>query len=127
MSSILGYIKANGITNVQLPPKATSGRACTYGGQEYIAVVIQMKFESPEAARAYMQSVRDGLRTKKGKIETTSEKFEGVDGFSFSSGMLAANKDFVLRVSVNPRIATGKGGIHADLTRQVMLLALKSN
>lgn len=121
---ILGITKNSGVTTLKLPSKATESKACSYGGQEYAALIILMKFESPADAREYMQSVRDGLDKK---FKTVTEKFDAFDGFSFKAGMLAVKNNNLLRVNVSPRIATGTGGINADLTEQVMRLALRAN
>ena len=57
-------------------------------------------------------------------MKTTAEKYSGEDGFSFSSGAIAVKKNVWLRANVNSTV----GKILApDLTRQLMLDALRAN
>ena len=122
IGGMLGTTKNNGITNMKLPPKATEGKACTYVGRDNSATVIWFKFSTPAAARDYLKTVRDGF--EKQALKTTTEKLDGEDGFSFSSGMLAVKKNVWLRVNVYS--TTGKV-VAPDLTRQLMLDALRVN
>jgi len=121
---MLGTTKNNGIpiTGKKLPPKATEGKACTYAGKDNSATVIVFKFPTPAAAREYLKTVRDGFSAQ--ALKTTSEKFDGEDGFSFSSGMLAVKKNVWLRVNVYSTV--GKV-VALDLTRQLILDALQAN
>ena len=122
IGGMLGTTKNNGITNMKLPPKATEGKACTYVGRDNSATVIWFKFSTPAAAHDYLKTVRDGF--EKQALKTTTEKLDGEDGFSFSSGMLAVKKNVWLRVNVYS--TTGKV-VAPDLTRQLMLDALRVN
>jgi len=119
---MLGTTKNNGITNMKLPPRATEGKACSYVGKDNSATVIWFKFPTTAAAREYLKTVRDGL--EKQSLKTTSEKFDGEDGFSFSSGMLAVKRNIWLRVNVN---STAGKVLAPDLTRQLLLDALHAN
>ena len=76
----------------------------------------------PKAARDYLKTVRDGF--DKQSMKTTNEKFDAEDGFSFNSGMLATKKNIWLRVNVYSTV--GKVVV-LDLTRQLMLDALRAN
>jgi hypothetical protein len=124
IGGMLGTTKNNGIpiTGAKLPPKATEGKACTYVGRDNSATVIWFKFSTPAAARDYLKTVRDGF--EKQSLKTTSEKLDGEDGFSFSSGMLAVKKNVWLRVNV---YSTAGKVVAPDLTRQLMLDALRVN
>ena len=122
ISGMLGTTKNNGITNMKLPPRATEGKACSYVGKDNSATVIWFKFPTTAAAREYLKTVRDGL--EKQSLKTTSEKFDGEDGFSFSSGMLAVKRNIWLRVNVN---STAGKVLAPDLTRQLLLDALHAN
>jgi hypothetical protein len=117
LSTYLGIAKQTPFKVPELPQKATEAKACSYGGQEYNATVILIKFDSPSAAREYLSKIREELE-KKGK-KTATEKFDGEDGFSLPGSMLAVKKNGVLRTNVNPP--------SPDLTRQVLLLALRAN
>jgi hypothetical protein len=121
--AIMGTTKNTSLNKLELPPKATEGKACSYAGQENVAVVIMMKFESPAAARAYLQTVRDGL--EKQSMKTISAKFNGEDGFSFVNGMIAVKKNTWLRVNVNAR--DGLKVVNLELTRQLLTFALQAN
>jgi hypothetical protein len=122
ISGMLGTTKNKGMANMQLPPKATEGKACTYAGKDNSATVILFRFSTPVAARDYLKTVRDGF--EKQSIPTTSEKLGGEDGFSFSSGMLAVKKNVWLRVNV---YSTAGKVVSPDLTRQLTLFALQAN
>lgn len=122
IAGMLGTTKNSGVTTMKLPPKATEGEACSYVGKDNSATVILFKFPTPAAAREYLKTVREGF--EKQSLKTTSEKFDGEDGFSFSSGMLAVKKNIWLRVNV---YSTAGKVVAADLTRQLMLDALHSN
>jgi len=123
ISGMLGTTKNNSLNSLkQLPPKATEGKACSYVGKDNSATVIWYRFSTPAAARDYLKTVRDGL--EKQSLKTTSEKFGGEDGFSFSSGMLAVKKDVWLRVNVN---STAGKVLIPDLTRQLLSAALRAN
>jgi hypothetical protein len=120
---MLGTTKNTSLNTIKLPPKATDGKACAYSGVDYVGTVIVMKFESPAAAREYLQSVRKDLERQ--ALKTTAEKFEGEDGFSFDNGMLVVKRDTMLRVNVNPPVTKGKVIVNLGLTRQLLLLALQ--
>jgi hypothetical protein len=123
ISSMLGTTKNKGISNnMKLPPKATEGKVCNYVGKDNSATVIWIKFPTPSGAQDYLKTVRDGL--EKQSLKTTSEKFSGEDGFSFNSGILAVKKNIWLRVNV---YSTGGKVVALDLTRQLMLNALRAN
>jgi hypothetical protein len=122
VAGMLGTTKNNALNKMALPPKATDGKACSYVGKDNSATVIWIKFATPAAARDYLKTVRDGL--EKQSLTTNSEKFDGEDGFSFSSGMLAIKKDVWLRVNVN---STAGKVLVPDLSRQLMLDALHAN
>jgi hypothetical protein len=118
---MLGATKNKAIDSLKpLPPKATSGKACSYAGVDNSATVIWYTFSTPAAARDYLKTVRDGFENQ--NLRTTSEKF-GDDGFSFSNGMLAVKKNVWIRVNVNSTAGTI---LSPDLTRQLLLLALKT-
>jgi hypothetical protein len=119
---MLGTTKDTGIAKMKLPPKATDGAACSYIGKDNSATIILFTFATPAAARDYLKTVRDGFSAR--ALKTTTEKFDGEDGFSFSSGMLAVKKNIWLRVNVN---STAKKLLIPDLTRQLMLDALRGN
>lgn len=120
---MLGTTKNHGITTMKLPPKAVEGKACTFSGKDNSATVILFSFPTPAAAREYLKTVRDGFSAQ--ALKTTPEKFDNADdGFSFSSGMLAVKKNIWLRVNV---YSTADKVVALDLTRQLMLSALRSN
>lgn len=121
---MLGTTKNTSLNTIKLPPKATEGRACTYAGQDNAGTIILVRFESSAAAKQYMGTLREGLEKSS---KTVTENFEGQTGFSFTSGMLAVKNNTILRVNVIPSGATGAVSAIPDLTRQLMLLALKSN
>jgi hypothetical protein len=125
ISEMLGTSKNNGITNLkQLPPapNATEGKACSYIGKDNSATVVWYKFPTPAAAREYLKTKHDEF--EKQNVKMTAEKFDGADGFSFSSGMLAVKKNIWLRVNV---YSTSGKVVALDLTRQLMLDALRAN
>ena len=122
IASMLGTTKNNGMTTMKLPPKATAGKACTYVGKDNSATVILVKFPAAASAREYLKTVRDGF--EKQSLKTTTEKFGADDGFSFTSGMLAVKKNVWLRVNV---YSTAGKVVSPDLTRQLMLDALRAN
>ncbi len=125
ISGMLGTTKNNGITNLkQLPPapNATEGKACSYVGKDNSATVVWYEFPTPAAARDYLKTKHDEF--EKQNVKMTAEKFEGSDGFSFSSGMLAVKKNIWLRVNV---YSTAGKVVVLDLTRQLMLDALRAN
>jgi hypothetical protein len=125
ISGMLGTTKNNGITNLkQLPPapNATEGKACSYVGKDNSATVVWYKFATPAAAREYLKAKHDEF--EKQNVKTTVEKFDGAEGFSFSSGMLAVKKNIWLRVNV---YSTAGKVVVPDLTRQLMLDALRVN
>ncbi len=123
IAKMLGTTKNISLNTLKLPPKATEGKACSYAGQENAATVILIKFESPAAARAYLETVRKGL--EKQSMKTISAKFDGEDGFSFINGMIAVKKNTWLRVNVNTR--DGQKVVNLELTRQLLTLALQAN
>jgi hypothetical protein len=125
ISGMLGTTKNNGITNLkQLPPapNATEGKACSYIGKDNSATVVWYKFPTPAAAREYLRTKHDEF--EKQNVKMTAEKLEGSDGYSFSSGMLAVKRNIWLRVNV---YSTGGKVVVLDLTRQLMLDALRAN
>jgi hypothetical protein len=123
IAGMLGTTKNKGITDkLKLPPKATEGKVCNYVGKDNSATVIWIKFPTPAAARDYLKTVRDGF--DKQSLKTTNEKFDGEDGFSFSSGMLAVKKNIWLRVNV---YSTAGKVVALDLTRQLMMDAVRVN
>lgn len=123
IAGMLGTTKNKGITDkLKLPPKATEGKVCNYVGKDNSATVIWIKFPTPAGAHDYLKTVRDGF--DKQSLKTTTEKFDGEDGFSFSSGMLATKKNIWLRVNV---YSTAGKVVALDLTRQLMLDALRVN
>jgi hypothetical protein len=125
IAPILGTTKNIVIGTVKLPATVTESRACTYAGQENVATVIFIKFDTPASARDYLGTVRAGLEKK--SIKTANEKFDGEDGFSFNGGMLALKKNVVMRVNVRPRIPTEHGSVNPSLTRELLLAALQTN
>ena len=125
ITSMLGMTSNTSLNTMKVPPKATSGQACSYVGKDNSATIILMRFESSVAARQYLKTVRDGL--EKASIKTVTEKFGAETGFSFASGMLAVKNSTFLRVGVIPKGATGQVSVIPDLTRQLLLVALKSN
>jgi hypothetical protein len=125
VSKMLGTTKNRGITNLkQLPPaaNATEGGACSYVGKDNSATVFWYRFSTPATAREYLKSKRDEF--EKQNVKTTAEKFSGEEGFSFSNGMLAVKKNICLRVNVNSTVGRV---VALDLTRQLMLDALRAN
>jgi len=125
IASMLGTTKNNGITNLkQLPPAAgaTEGKACSYVGQDNSATVVWYKFPTPSAAADYLKAKRTEF--EKQSVKTASEKFNGADGFSFSSGIIAVKKNVWLRVNVYSTV--GKV-VSSDLTRQLMIDTLRAN
>ncbi len=125
ISGMLGTTKNKGITDLKrLPsaPNATEGKACSYIGKDNSATILWYKFATPAAARDYLKTKHDEF--EKQSVKTTSEKFDGADGFSFSSGILAVKRNICLRVNV---YSTGGKVVVADLTRQLMLDALRAN
>jgi hypothetical protein len=125
VSGMLGTTKNKGITNLkQLPPAphATEGQACSYVGKDNSATVFWYKFATRAAAREYLKTKREEF--EKQNVKTTTEKFSGEDGFSFSNGMLAIKMNVCLRVNVYSTV--GKV-VALDLTRQLMLDALRAN
>jgi hypothetical protein len=123
VSKMLGTTKNKGIADkLKLPPKATEGKVCNYVGKDNSGTVIWIKFPTPAAAKDYLKTVRDGFENQ--SLKTTPEKFDGEDGFSFSSGMLAVKKNIWLRVNV---YSTAGKVVVPDLTRQLMLDALRAN
>lgn len=122
IASMLGDVKMAGMDKMKLPPKAVAGKACTYKGQDNSATYILTKFGNAADARAYLKTVRDGL--DKQNLKTTSERFDGEEGFSFASGVIAVKKNIWLRVNVN---STKSKVLVPDLTRQLMLAALRAN
>lgn len=122
IASMLGDVKSTGIDKMKLPPKAVSGKACTYKGQDNSATYVLTKFPAAADARAYLKTVRDGL--EKQNLKTTSERFDGEEGFSFATGMIAVKKNVWLRVNVN---STKSKVLVPDLTRQLMQAALRAN
>jgi hypothetical protein len=123
ITKMLGTTKNISLNTLKLPPKATEGKACSYAGQENAATVIVIKFESPAAAQAYMETVRKGL--EKQSMNTIMTKFDGEDGFSFINGMIAVKRSTWLRVNVNSRF--GLKVVNLELTRQLIGLALQVN
>jgi hypothetical protein len=119
---MLGSTKDTGIAKMKLPPKATDGKACSFVGKDNSATVIMFTFATPAAAREYLKTVRDGFSAQ--ALRTTDEKFDGEDGFSFSSGMLAVKRNLWFRVNVN---STSKKVLVPDFTRRLLLDALHSN
>ncbi|HTB13246.1 MAG TPA: hypothetical protein VK752_16800 [Bryobacteraceae bacterium] len=122
ISSMLGTTKNNGISNMKLPPKATQGKACTFVGKDNSATLIWFKFSTPAAAHDYLKTVRDKLSAQ--ALQTTTENLDGEEGFSFSSGILAVKKNIWLRGDV---YSTGGKVVAPDLTRQLILGALRAN
>ncbi len=125
IAGMLGTTKNHTINTLkQLPPapNATDGKACTYVGKDNSATVIWYKFSTSAAARAYLQSKR--AEFEKQNVKMTAEKFSGEDGYSFSSGTLAVKKNIWLRVNV---YSTAGKVVSPDLTRQLMLNALRAN
>lgn len=125
ISGMLGTTKNRGITDLKrLPPaaNATEGKGCSYIGKDNSATILWYKFETPAAAREYLKSKRDEF--EKQSVKTTTEKFDGAEGFSFSSGILAVKRSICLRVNV---YSTGGKVVALDLTRQLMLDALRAN
>ena len=124
VSGMLGTTKNKAIVSTakQLPPKASQGKACTYVGRDNSATVIWYRFPTAAAAKDYLKTLRDSF--EKQSYKTTSEKFGDDEGFSFSNGMLAVRKNIWLRVNVN---STASKVLAPDLTRQMMLNALRAN
>jgi hypothetical protein len=125
ISGMLGTTKNNGITNLkQLPAAANAmeGKACSYIGKDNSATVVWYKFPTPGSARDYMKAMHDQF--EKQNVKTTPEKFEGEEGFSFTSGVIAVKKNVWLRVNV---YSTAGKVVALDLTRQLMLDALRAN
>jgi hypothetical protein len=122
---LLGITKNTPVKTAKLPPKATEANACTYSGQEHVGLVVRFKFDSPDGAREYLEYLRGGL-TKK-SIRTTSEKFDGEDGFSSINGMVAVKKNMLIRVKVGPPSTSGNMLADPALTRLILLMALKAN
>lgn len=125
IAPILGSTKNIVIGTAKLPATVTESRACTYAGQENVATVIFIKFDTPGSAREYLGTVRAGFEKK--SLKTANEKFDGEDGFSFTGGMLAVKKNVVMRVNVRPRIPTEHGSVNPTLTRELLLAALQTN
>lgn len=125
IAPILGTTKNMVIGMAKLPSTVTESKACTYAGQENVATVIFIKFDTPASARDYLGTVRTGFEKK--SIKTVNEKFDGEDGFSFAGGMLAVKKNVVMRVNVRPRIPTEHGSVNPALTRELLLAALQNN
>ena len=124
IGGMLGTTKNHGtiFTAKQFPPKAIEGKGCSYDGKDNTATVIWYKFPTAAAAQEYLKTVRDGF--EKQSYPTKSEKFGDSDGFSFSNGMLAVKKNIWLRVNVH---STAGKVVAPDLTRQLMLDALRAN
>jgi len=122
IATMLGTTKTAGLDKLKLPPKATEGKACQYKGLDNSATFVWYKFPTAAAARDYLKTVRDGF--EKQSLKTTTERFDGEEGFSFASGMLAVKKNIWLRVNVN---STAEKKLIPDLTRQLMLAALRAN
>ena len=124
VSGMLGTTKNKGMVSTakQLPAKATEGKACTYVGKDNSATIVWYKFPTSAAAKDYLKSVRDSF--EKQSYKTASEKFGDDEGFSFSNGMLAVRKNIWLRVNVNSTLSKV---LAPDLTRQMMLNALRAN
>ena len=122
ITSMLGDVKTSGLDKLKLPPKATSGKACSYKGLDNSATYVLFRFTTPAAAHDYLKTVRDDF--EKQNLKTVPERFDGEEGFSFSSGMLAVKKNVWLRVNVN---STAGKKLIPDLTRQLMLAALRAN
>ena len=123
ISGMLGTTKNNGITNMKLHAQGNSRQSvATYVGKDNSATVIWFLFPTPAAARDYLKFVRDKFSAQ--ALKTTTEKFDEEDGFSFSSGMLAVKKNIWLRTNV---YSTAGKVVAPDLTRQLMLGALRAN
>lgn len=125
ISGMLGTTTNKGITDLKrLPPapNATEGKACSYVGKDNSATILWYKFSTPAAAREYLKTKRDEF--EKQNVKTTPEKFDGAEGFSFSSGIIAVKRSVCLRVNV---YSTGGKVVALDLTRQLMLDALRAN
>jgi hypothetical protein len=122
ISGMLGTTKNQGTAKLKLPPKATDGKACSYVGKDNSATVIRIQFATAEAAHDYLKTVRDGL--EKQSLKTNTEKFDGAEGFSFESGVLAVKKNLLFRVNVN---STAGKILAPDLSLQLISHALRAS